>query len=49
MGTLFTSICQNIYDKIKSYIDKKIEVIHRKVLKGTHLPVEVKEIQAGYL
>ena len=30
-------------------IDKKIEVIQRKVLKGTHLPVEVKEIQMGYL
>ena len=30
-------------------IDKILEVIHRKVLKGTHLPVEVKEIQAGYL
>ena len=26
-----------------------MEVIQRKVLKGTHLPVEVKEIQAGYL
>ena len=24
-------------------------MIHRKVLKGTHLPVEIKEIQAGYL
>ena len=30
-------------------IDKILEAIHRKVLKGTHLPVEVKEIQAGYL
>ena len=30
-------------------IDKMLEVIHRKVLKGTHLPVEIKEIQAGYL
>ena len=26
-----------------------MEIIQRKVLKGTHLPVEVKEIQAGYL
>ena len=26
-----------------------LEVIQRKVLKGTHLPVEIKEIQAGYL
>ena len=24
-------------------------MIQRKVLKGTHLPIEVKEIQAGYL
>ena len=30
-------------------IDKILHVIHRKVLKGTYLPVEVKEIQAGYL
>ena len=30
-------------------IDKILEVIQRKVLKGTRLPVEVKEIQVGYL
>ena len=30
-------------------IDKILEVIQRKVVKGTHLQVEVKEIQAGYL
>ena len=30
-------------------IDKILEVIQRKVLKGTHLPMEVKEIQAGYM
>ena len=30
-------------------IDRKLKVIQRKVLKGTHLLVEVKEIQAGYL
>ena len=30
-------------------IDKILQIIQRKVLKGTHLPVEVKEIQAGYL
>ena len=30
-------------------IDKILEVIQRKVLKGTHLPVDIKEIQAGYL
>ena len=30
-------------------IDKILEIIQRKVLRGTHLPVEVKEIQVGYL
>ena len=30
-------------------IDKILDVIQRKVFKGTHLPVEVKEIQVGYL
>ena len=30
-------------------IDKILEIIQRKVLKGTHLPIEIKEIQAGYL
>ena len=30
-------------------IDKVLQIIQRKVLKGTHLPVEVKEIQVKYL
>ena len=30
-------------------IDKILHIIQRKVLKGTHLPVEIREIQAGYL
>ena len=30
-------------------INKILKVIQRKVLKGTHLPVEIKEIQVGYL
>ena len=30
-------------------IDQILKVIQRKVLKGTHLLIEVKEIQAGYL
>ena len=30
-------------------IDKILEVIQRKVLRGTHLPMEIKEIQEGYL
>ena len=29
--------------------DKILKIIQRKVLKGTHLPITVKEIQAGYL
>ena len=30
-------------------MDKILEVIQRKELKGTHLPVEIKGIQVGYL
>ena len=30
-------------------IDKILKVIQKKLLKGTHLPVQIKEIQAGYL
>ena len=30
-------------------IDKILDIIKRKVLKGTHLPLMVKEMQAGYL
>ena len=30
-------------------IDKILEVIQKKVLRGTHLPVKIKEIQVGYL
>ena len=30
-------------------MDKILKTIKWKVLKGTHLPVTVKEIQAGYL
>ena len=30
-------------------IDKIFKIVQRKVLKGTHLPVTVKEIQAGYI
>ena len=29
-------------------IDKILDIIKRKVLKGTHLPLTIKEIQAGY-
>ena len=30
-------------------IDKTLKMIQRKVLKGTHLTITLKEIQAGYL
>ena len=30
-------------------IDKILDIIKRKVLKGTHLPLTIKVIQAGYL
>ena len=43
-GKLVQKSCQNKMD-----IDKILEIIQRKVLKGTHLPIMVKEIQAGYL
>ena len=33
----------------KTDIDNILKVIQRKVLKGTHLPVEIKETQTGYL
>ena len=30
-------------------VTKILKIIQRKVLKGTHLPIAIKEIQAGYL
>ena len=30
-------------------VDKILKIIQRKVLKGTHLPVTVQDILAGYL
>ena len=30
-------------------IDKILEIIRKKVLKGTHLPLMIKEVQVGYL
>ena len=33
----------------QTYIDKILKVIQRKVVKGTHLPVEIKEIEARYI
>ena len=33
----------------QTHIDKILEIIRKKVLKGTHLPLTIKEIQAGFL
>ena len=45
----------NTYNIVKKYlskqtdIDKILKIIQRKLLRGTHLPVTIKEIQVGYL
>ena len=43
-----TNLIQKFLPK-QADIDKILDVIKRKVLKGTHLPLTIKEIQAGYL
>ena len=43
-----TKIIQKFLPK-QTDIDKIVDVIQRKVLKGTHLPITIKEIQAAYL
>ena len=43
-----TKLIQRFLPK-QADIDKIIDIIKRKVLKGTHLPLTIKEIQAGYL
>ena len=47
--TLETEKLVHKYLPKQTDINKMLEVIQRKVLKGTHLPVEIKKIQAGYL
>ena len=42
------NLMQNFLPK-QADIEKILKVIQRKILKGTHLPIEIKEIQAGYL
>ena len=50
MGDLLdTSKLVQIFLPKQTDIDKILEIIQRKVLKGTHLLITVKEIQAGYL
>ena len=43
-----TKLVQNFLPK-QMDIDKILDIIKRKVLKGTYLPLTIKEIQAGYL
>ena len=43
-----TKVIQKFLPK-QTDIDKILEIIRRKVLKGTHVPLMIKEIQAGYL
>ena len=43
-----TTLIQKYLPK-QTDIDKILDIIKRKVWKGTHLPLTVKEIQAGYL
>ena len=43
-----TKLIQKFLPK-QTDIDKILDIIKRKVLKGTHLPLAIKEIQAGYL
>ena len=43
-----TKIVQKYMVK-QTNIDKILDIIKRKVLKGTHLPLTIKEIKAGYL
>ena len=42
------NLVQNLLPK-QAGIEKLLKVIQRKVLRGTHLLVAIKEIQAGYL
>ena len=43
-----TKLVQKFLPK-QADIDKILDIIKRKVLKGTHLPLTIKEIQAGYI
>ena len=43
-----TKVVQKFLPK-QTDIDKILEIIKKKVLKGVHLPVTIKEIQVGYL
>ena len=44
-----TSILVQKFLPKQTDIDKILKIIQGKVLKGTHLPITIKDIQAGYL
>ena len=46
---MHTGICVQKFLLKEANIDKILKIIQSKFIKGTHLPVIVKEIQAGYL
>ena len=48
-GLVNTGNLVQIFVPKQADIEKILKVIHRKILKGTHLPVTIKEIQVGYL
>ena len=48
-GLLNTDKLVPIFLPKQTDINKVLKIIQRKVLKGTHLPVTITEIQAGYL
>ena len=41
-------LVQNVLPK-QADMDKILKIIQQKVLKGTHIPITIKDIQAGYL
>ena len=44
-----SKVLQQVSSMQQADIDKILYIIKRKVLKGMHLPLTIKEIQAGYL
>ena len=50
LGSLVNTsrLVQNFFPK-QADIDKILKIVQQKVFKGTHLPIMIKDIQAGYL
>ena len=49
VGLVNTTMLVQKYLPRQTDIDKILDIIKRKVLKGTHLPLTINKIQAGYL